>query len=196
MVHDIRAAVSERYSVELVEMDRTQFEEFVSQEATRLEALIAQVQSQTELSVIADWRTANGGADPDTLTLTGLYGQARLAAEETVLASQVWEGYRSPEDTESPAETVNQEWLSGMEQWRRGWPVEATPEMVALAETLWPGQTPKFLVWGEQLLAARAVDGLPLPEHPRHRLVGELTAQVNAAVADQARADAARRAQR
>lgn len=194
MVHDIRAAVSERYAVELTEMDRTQFEEFVSQESTRLEALISQIQSQTELTVIADWRRAHEGADPDTLTLTGLYGQARLAAEETVLASEVWEGYRSPEDEESPESTVNPESMSGMDRWLTEWAIEATPEIVSLAETVWPTQTPRFQVWAEQLLQARAVDRLPLPDSPTHPLVGELTATVQAALDDQARADAARHA--
>lgn len=195
MFNDVRAAVTERYALELTDLDRTQFEEFVSQESDRLQTAIAAMQSQTELGVIANWRTAHGGADPDVLTLTGLYNQARMSAEETVLASELWEGYRSPEDSPTPDATEEPE-ISAVDQWQRGWPVEATPELVGLAETTWPGQTTQFLVLAEQLLQARTLDGLPIPSGPTHPLVAELTVLITAAMDAQARADAARHARR
>lgn len=193
---DVRAAVTERYALEMTDLDRTQFEEFVTSETDRLQRAIAQMQSDTELGVIADWRARNGGADPDVLTLTGLYNQARMSAEETVLASELWEGYRSPEDEPTPELTEEPETISAVDQWQRGWPVEAAPEMVGLAETTWPTQTTQFLVWAEQLLQARTLDGLAVPNGPDHPLVAELTVLITAAMDAQARADAARHARR
>ncbi|WP_160298502.1 hypothetical protein [Williamsia herbipolensis] len=193
---DVRAAVTERYAREMTDLDRTQFEEFVTSETDRLLTVIAQMQSQTELGVIADWRTRNGGADPDVMTLTGLYNQARMSAEETVLTGELWEGYRSPEDEPTPESTVDPDSMSGMDRWLTEWAIEATPEMVTLAERVWPGQTAQFQVWGEQLLQARAEDRLPIPDGPAHPLTAELTELVNAALARQARADAARHARR
>ena len=193
---DVRAAVTERYALEMTDLDRTQFEEFVTSETDRLQTAIAQMQSQTELGVISAWRARHGGAEPDVMTLSGLYNQVRASAEETVLASELWEGYRSPEDEPTPEPTEEPETTSAVDQWQRGWPVEATPEMVGLAETTWPAQTTQFLVWAEQLLQARTLDGLPIPTGPDHPLVAELTVLITAAIDAQARADAARRARR
>lgn len=190
MFHDLRAAVTERYALELSQMDRVEFEDFVTAEATRLESEVAQIQSQTELLAIAAWRSEHGGSDPDVLTVERLYQQARNSAEETVLAT-LWEAYTDPADEDQPAE-VSPDRLTGMQRWLTPWAIEATPEMVALAERVWPDQTPRFQVWGEQLLQARVHDGLAVPDGVGHPLVPELTSMVTAALADQDRADAER----
>ena len=67
MFHDLRATLTERYAQELTQMDRTQFEDFLTAEVTRMEAEIAQTQSQTELATIAAWKDQHGGNDPDVL---------------------------------------------------------------------------------------------------------------------------------
>ena len=179
MFHDLRAAVTERYAQELTEMDRTEFEDFVTRETESLLSQVAQAQSNTEMSVIAAWKTANGGVDPDTLTLAGLYRQARYTAEEVALAT-LWEGYQDPDDREdAPAAG-----MSGMDRWLTEFAIEANPEIEDLAEQVWPDQTPRFQVWAEQLLQARVTDGLMLPDGPQHPLVPELTQMVSAALAD------------
>ncbi|MDH3013086.1 hypothetical protein [Gordonia alkanivorans] len=190
MFHDLRTTLTERYAQELTQMDRTQFEDFLTAEATRLEAEIAQTQSQTEMSAIAAWKAEHGGNDPDVLTTQRLYQQARYSAEETVLAT-LWEGHRSPEDADRPVEP-NPDTMTGMQRWLTPWAIEATRETEQLTERVWPDQTPRFQVWAEQLLQARLSDGLAVPDGPGHPLVPELTATVAAALADQARADAER----
>ncbi|MFV3116659.1 hypothetical protein [Gordonia amicalis] len=190
MFHDLRTALTERYAQQLTQMDRTEFEDFLTAEATRLEAEIAQTQSQTELATIAAWKNEHGGNDPDVLTTQRLYQQARHSAEETVLAT-LWEGHRSPEDEDQPIEP-NPDTMTGMQRWLTPWAIEATRETEQLTEQVWPDQTPRFQVWAEQLLQARLTDGLAVPDGPKHPLVPELTAMVAAALADQARADAER----
>ena len=190
MFHDLRPAVAERYALELSQMDRVEFEDFVTAEATRLEAAVTQMQSQTELLAIAAWRAEHGGSEPDVLTVERLYQRARYSAEETILAT-LWEGYKDPDDEDQPAE-VSPDQLTGMQRWLTPWAIEATPEMVELAERVWPDQTPRFQVWGEQLLQARVNDGLAVPDGSSHPLVPELTAMVAGALADQDRADAER----
>ncbi|QGP90653.1 hypothetical protein GKZ92_23390 (plasmid) [Gordonia sp. 135] len=192
MFHDLRTALTERYAQELTQMDRTEFEDFLTAEATRLEAEIAQTQSQTELAAIAAWKNEHGGNDPDVLTTQRLYQQARYAAEETVLAT-LWEGMSSPEDDDDPLDDEpNPDTMTGMQRWLTPWAIEATRETEQLTEQVWPNQTPRFQVWAEQLLQARLTDRLPVPDGPEHPLVPELTAMVDAALADQARADAER----
>ncbi len=66
MFHDLRTALTERYAQELTQMDRTQFEDFLTAEVTRLQAEIAQTQSQTELATIAAWKDQHGGATTRT----------------------------------------------------------------------------------------------------------------------------------
>ena len=190
MFHDLRTALTERYAQELTQMDRMEFEDFVTAEATRLEAEIAQTQSQTELAAIAAWKNEHGGTDPDVETRQRLYQQARYSAEETVLAT-LWEGHRSPEDADQPAEP-NPDTMTGMQRWLTPWAIEATRETEQLTERVWPDQTPQFQVWAEQLLQARLTDGLAVPDGPGHPLVPELTVMVAAALADQDRADAER----
>ena len=190
MFHDLRPAVAERYALELSQMDRVEFEDFVTAEATRLEAAVTQMQSQTELLAIAAWRAEHGGSEPDVLTVERLYQRARYSTEETILAT-LWEGYKDPDDEDQPAE-VSPDQLTGMQRWLTPWAIEATPEMVELAERVWPDQTPRFQVWGEQLLQARVNDGLAVPDGSSHPLVPELTAMVAGALADQDRADAER----
>ena len=193
MFHDLRTALTERYAQELTQMDRTQFEDFLTAEVTRMEAEIAQTQSQTELATIAAWKDQHGGNDPDVLTTQRLYQQARYSAEETVLAT-LWEGHRSPEDDDQPTEP-NPDTMTGMQRWLTPSAIEATRETEQLTERVWPDQTPRFQVYAEQLLQARLTDGLAVPDGPEHPLVPELSAIVDAALADRAR-DAAERAQR
>lgn len=193
MFHDLRTALTERYAQELTQMDRMEFEDFLTAEATRLEAEIAQTQSQTELATIAAWKNEHGGNDPDVLTTQRLYQQARYSAEETVLAT-LWEGHRSPEDDDQPTES-NPDTMTGMQRWLTPSAIEATRETEQLTERVWPDQTPRFQVYAEQLLQARLTDGLAVPDGPEHPLVPELSAIVDAALADRAR-DAAERAQR
>ena len=190
MFHDLRTALTERYAQELTQMDRTQFEDFLTAEVTRLQAEIAQTQSQTELATIAAWKAEHGGNDPDVLTTQRLYQQARYSAEETVLAT-LWEGFSSPED-DQPDHEPNPDTLTGMQRWLTQWAIEATPETEQLTERVWPDQTPRFQVYAEQLLQARLTDGLAVPDGPEHPLVAELTATVDAALADRARAAAER----
>ena len=191
MFHDLRTALTERYAQELTQMDRTQFEDFLTAETTRLEAEIAQTQSQTELATIAAWKDQHGGNDPDVLTTQRLYQQARYSAEETALAT-LWEGFSSPEDDDQPDDEPNPDTMTGMQRWLTQWAIEASRETERLTERVWPDQTPRFQVWAEQLLEARLTDGLPVPDGPAHPLVPELTAMVDAALADQDRADAER----
>ena len=194
MFHDLRTALTERYAQELTQMDRTQFEDFLTAEVTRLQAEIAQTQSQTELATIAAWRDQHGGNDPDVLTTQRLYQQARYSAEETVLAT-LWEGFSSREDDDQPDDEPNPDTMTGMQRWLTPWAIEATRETEQLTEQVWPDQTPRFQVYAEQLLQARLTDGLAVPNGPEHPLVPELSAIVDAALADRAR-DAAERAQR
>ena len=194
MFHDLRTALTERYAQELTQMDRMEFEDFLTAEATRLEAEIAQTQSQTELAAIAAWKNEHGGNDPDVLTAQRLYQQARYSAEETVLAT-LWEGFSSPEDDDQPDDEPNPDTMTGMQRWLTPSAIEATRETEQLTEQVWPDQTPRFQVYAEQLLQARLTDGLAVPDGPKHPLVPELTAIVDAALADRAR-DAAERAQR
>ncbi|OCW87524.1 hypothetical protein A8M60_01805 [Nocardia farcinica] len=194
MFHDLRTALTERYAQELTQMDRMEFEDFLTAEATRLEAEIAQTQSQTELAAIAAWKNEHGGNDPDVLTTQRLYQQARYAAEETVLAT-LWEGVSSPEDDDQLDDEPNPDTMTGMQRWLTPSAIEATRETEQLTEQVWPDQTPRFQVYAEQLLQARLTDGLAVPDGPKHPLVPELSAIVDAALADRAR-DAAERAQR
>ena len=187
MFHDLRTTLTERYAQELTQMDCTQFEDFLAAEATRLEAEIAQTQSQTELATIAAWKTEHAGNDPDVLTTQRLYQQARYSAEETVLAT-LWEGFSSPEDDDQPDDEPNLDTMTAMQRWLTQWAIEATRETEQLTERVWPDQTPRFQVYAEQLLQARLTDGLAVPDGPAHPLVPELTAIVDAALADRARA--------
>ena len=63
MFHDLRTALTERYAQELTQMDRTQFEDFLTAQVTRLQAEIAQTQSQTELATIGGQTVTWWGED-------------------------------------------------------------------------------------------------------------------------------------
>lgn len=193
MMSDIKQALTERWHQELAtSMDRAQFEDWVTAEADRLETLVAQLLPDREAAEIQTWREQHAGEYPDFLTATGLRTQARTSLVETVLTNEVWEDY-TPEPEQKAIAEPDQ---SGMDRWLTEDAELASREMELLAETIWAGRSPKFRVWGEQLLQARAVDGLRLPGESDHELIAELTTTVQTALDEDAHRDAVRAAAR
>lgn len=170
---DITQAVRDRYREELAAMPRPEFEDLVIATSERLHQEIATAIPTVEAELMDRWRAEHGGASPDYLTDVGLRNQARASVIEVTLA-QLWEGYQDPADAETPAEPDPAS-MTGMQRWRTEFAIEADRHNEALAETLWPEASTRFLVWAEQLLQAREVDGLPNPETPGEALTAELT---------------------
>ncbi len=191
---DIKQALTERWHRELaVQLDRPQFEDWVTAEADRLEMLVAQLLPDREAAEIQRWRDQNSGQYPDFLTSTGLRTQARASLVETVLTNEVWEGYTpAPEQQETPQLDLR----SGMDRWLTEDAESASREMERLAEAIWAARSPKFRVWGEHLLQARAIDGLRLPDESDRELIEELTTTVQNALDEDAQRDAVRAAAR
>lgn len=189
---DIKSAVRDRWNEELASsMDRAEFEDWVSSEARRLEEMVARLLPDREAAEIRSWIQANGGTYPDFLTASALRSQAMRSVVESVLTNEVWEGYQSAATTPPPA--GEEDHRSGMDRWLSENPYEATREMELLAEEIWPDKSVKFRVWGEQLLQARAVDGLSLPQSRLDAIeVAVLTSIVQAALDAQERRDAER----
>ena len=173
---DITQAVRDRYRQELAAMPRPEFEDLVIATSERLHQEIATAIPNIEADLLQRWRAEHDGTGPDYLTDVGLRNQARTSATEVTLA-QLWEGYQDPADAETPAEPDPSS-MTAMQRWRTEWAIEADRENERLAETVWPTASVRFLVWAEQLLQAREIDGLPNPAGPDDALVPELTALI------------------
>ena len=184
---NITQAVIDRYRVELATtMDRTQFETFVNDESQRLEQRAAQLHPNQRATIDQLWRDRHPGQTMTEQDRIDNDHQARRAAVEIALA-ELWEGY-SPEP-HNPTEVSGTS--SAMDRWLTDDAVQATPEIQELAEKVWPEETAQFQVWAEELLQARAEDGLRLPQSPQDQpLVSELSAVVHQALLDQERLDA------
>lgn len=173
---DITQAVRERYREELAAIPRPEFEDRVIAESDRLRQEIATAIPTVEAQLLDRWRSEHDGASPDFMTDVALRNQARISVTEMTLA-QLWEGYRDPEDVETPSEPDPAS-MTGMARWRTEWAIEADRENEALAAVLWPTASVRFLVYAEQLLQARQVDGLANPTSPDDALLPELTAVI------------------
>ena len=180
---EVKAAVHQRYRDELAELDRGSYEDFVTDRTAELEQAIAVTAASTEHQVIATWE-ASMGREADHLERVNLINQARLSAQEVALAN-LWEGYQDPEDRAlreaeqaqielDAAEEAAMRALPAMERWKTVVASEATPEIVALTERVWPAETVAFQVLAEDLLQARSEDKMALPTGPDDPLAAEL----------------------
>lgn len=195
---DLRDSVIERYRVELEpEMDRAQFEEFVTKEVDRLEAVAAHLHPNQRAVLQELWSKENPEAQMTFAQRTELEHQARRASIEVAL-HHLWEGHNLASDEDRDEEQIlPSATSSAMDRWLTPDAEPATLEMQRLAEHVWPNQGSAFQVWGEELLQARAEDGLRLPSGPQDQpLMDELTSMVQRALDDQRQRDEARTAER
>lgn len=187
---DIKQEVIDRYRLELAgEMDRTQFETLVLAETERLEVRAAQLHPDQRMRLDQAWQQRHPGQAMTFRDQLEHEQQARQMTLEIVLAE-----LREPMGQDQPTQSDQPSVISSaMDRWLTDEAEAATPQMQALAELVWPQETPEFQVWAEELLQARAEDGLALPTGPADQpLVNKLSAMVHQALADQARSDALR----
>jgi len=188
MQEQIRLAVTDRLGPEHPELDRAELEELVDAETARLWESAQMVLVEAHTQALTAWNTRHPGQSADFQTLQGLYRLACQTALESAW-TQLWEDYDDPADhhgriSDSAIEAASWAQQPAMMRWQTPHAVQADETIAALVEQVWPQQTPRFQVFAEDLLAARAFDHLPLPTGPDDQLVPPLTALVHAA-ADQ-----------
>lgn len=158
-----RDEVTARYAAELTDVDRAEFEDFVSRKTERLTAEFAALQADLETQ-LRDEARARLGRPLEYLETVSMLSQARQRAIEEV-RSQLWEGYAqsSHGDEDDPDQNVVDT-------------IEVSAETEALVERVWPHASPAWQVSAELIVETRIADGLPIPTASGHPLATTLAA--------------------
>lgn len=176
-----RDEVVMRYSDELTDLDRAEFEDLVDRESQRLNQEMVELQPGLEESAVRAWTQAHG-RKPADLEMAGVLNTARMQAAEIVRA-RLWEGFpQSDPQTDSSSEPAG-EYGPAMQRWNGENPVPASPEAEQIVELLWPGKPMEWVVTAELLIQARLTDRLEVPRDPLATLTVELATLVDADVA-------------
>nr|EMP14437.1 hypothetical protein ISGA_1390 [Gordonia sp. NB41Y] len=161
-----RDEVTARYADELTDINRAEFEDFVSVETERLSAELMALQADLETRLRAEAQSMLGRPLEYLETLSVLSRAWQQALEE--VRSQLWEScapapHADEDDWESNAAVA----------------IEVSAETEALVERVWPHASPAWQVSAELIVEARIADGLPIPAAPDHPLVTTLIALVD-----------------
>lgn len=176
-----RDEVVMRYSDELTDLDRAEFEDLVDRESQRLNQEMVELQPDLEESAVRAWTQAHG-RKPADLEMAGVLNTARMQAAEIVRA-RLWEGFpQSDPQTDSSSEPAGDN-VPAMQRWNGENPVPASPEAEQIVELLWPGKPMEWVVTAELLIQARLTDRLEVPRDPLATLTAELATLVDADVA-------------
>lgn len=165
-----RDEVIARYAAELTDVDRAEFEDFVSRETERLTAEFAALQVDRE-SQLRDEARARLGRPLEYVETVSVLSHAQQRAIEEV-RSQLWEGC---EPTHLAGEDDPE--LDAVDT------IEVSAETEALVERVWPCASPAWQVSAELIVEARIADGLPIPTASGHPLATTLAAMVDQDVA-------------
>ena len=165
-----RDEVIARHAAELTDVDRAEFEDFVSRETERLTAEFAALQTDLETQ-LRDEARALLGRPLEYVETVGVLSQARRRASEEV-RTQLWEGY-----VPAPLADEDDLELNAVDT------IEVSAETEALVERVWPYASPAWQVSAELIVEARTADGLPIPTASGHPLATTLAAKVDQDVA-------------
>lgn len=157
---------------------------FLDQEAARLGRLTAETAAELGEAATAAW-TDRTGEPPDYLTTVGLLNNAKLQAQEQVLAEELYSQIEpEPEPAEAEDEATAVDW-GNPDRWRTLRRSEPTAAVTALVAQLWPTRSHLFAIKAEYLIQTRTEDGLEVPQDPTSDLARELADLVD----DDLRAD-------
>lgn len=165
-----RDEVTARYADELTDVDRAEFEDFVSRETERLTAEFAALQADLETQ-LRDEARAQLGRPLEYMETVSVLSQARQRASEEV-RSQLWEGY-----VPAPLADEDDPELNVVDT------IEVSAETEALVERVWPYASPAWQVSAELIVEMRIADGLPIPTASGHPLATMLAAIVDQDIA-------------
>lgn len=165
-----RDEVAARYAAELTDVDRAEFEDFVSRETERLTAEFAALQADLETQ-LRDEAWARLGRPLEYMETVSVLSQARERASEEV-RSQHWEGY-----VPAPLADEDDPELNVVDT------IEVSAETEALVERVWPYASPAWQVSAELIVEMLIADGLPIPTASGHPLATLLAAIVDQDIA-------------
>lgn len=154
---------------------------FLDSQSEQLSRQVADLAAQLGEQSVREW-TERTGTRPDITTRAGLLGSARMSAMEIVLTSELYELIPAPAEEPIPVPTSpDQASLPWQQRWTQP-ELRSEPDgqTEALIEALWPAAefSPVFQIKAGYLLAARAEDGLALPQHRQDRLTAELVQMI------------------
>lgn len=158
---------------------------YLSQQASRLEAMSVEMAEPMALAAIKDW-TARYGQHPDYETTVGLRNVALANAREAIVRQELYDLIEQDEEETHPYDPDPPLTRPASEvPWDQRWTnvsyrSEPGERLEALAEMVWPEAdfSDWFRIKMGYLLAARQEDNLPLPNSPGQPLAAELAAMV------------------
>lgn len=147
--------------------------------------LAALIEEQAQV-LIEQWRIENPGRELGFEDNREVQNRARMIANE-VLSDQLRQEQLSAEltvdESEDPVSSLEPVIRPGsaVHQWMHEdlW-VPASRDSDRLAEKLWPGKEPAWIVRAAGLIEARSIDGLSLPSSPGDPVALEVAAAVEA----------------
>jgi len=185
---EIRQIVAQAYAqtVQLQQWSPEQRQAFLDDEASRIRHQVAELAAEMGAQAVGEWTKVHG-QHPDYQTKVGLLNTARSQAMEIVLANELYE--QSPTEDDQPST------LWGEDQpmpdrshvpWDQRWTrpqyrSEPSQDHEELITHLWPDPhfSAVFRIKAGYLLAARAEEGLPLPDGPQDPLTAQLAQMVH-----------------
>ncbi|WP_244604171.1 hypothetical protein [Mycobacterium attenuatum] len=185
---EIRQIVAQAYAGPLQlppQWTPAQREAFVDHEAARISYRVAELAAEMGAQAVGEW-TQTRGQHPDYLTKAGLLNTARSQAMEIVLGNELYEQIPTEHDQASTLWGEDQPMpdrsqLPWDQRWTRPqYRSEPSQDIEALIGRLWPdpGFSAVFRIKAGYLLAARAEDGLALPNGPGDPLARTLAQMI------------------